>query len=100
MRRRRYRPIDPCPIVDNDVFSNKTFQASRSFREFGYYVQGGMDVTGEHTDMSASVSYDSQEEIDNGCGVDSFTDPTVGFFDVAESMGVEAAENFSKQKTE
>lgn len=96
---RKKRTNTPHKVDPNNQIGH-TFESPHDFRPFGYYVCGGLDITGEHTAMDAQVTYDSEEDIKAGCAVDSFTDPTVGFFDVAESMGVEAANAYMEQKTE
>lgn len=94
----KYRSItprnnQPAPAVD-------IFESAHPYRQFGHYVLGGLDVTGEHLDSSTSVTYDSDEDIDGGCSVDSLCDPTVGFFDVAESMGADVAMQVEQIKSD
>ena len=79
-----------------DVVEHR-FQSSMPYHSFGYYVLGGMDITGEHLEMNSQVTYDSDEDIGNGCEVDALSDPTVGFFQVAESMGVETANKLASE---
>lgn len=90
----KYRPINtnkgPAMPKDND------FKSAHKFRSFGFYVLGGMDITGEHLEMNTPVTYDTEEDINNGCEVDSFTDPTVSFFDVAENLGADVAEQVAQ----
>lgn len=82
-------------FVPDVVESN--FKSSNPYQSFGHYVLGGLDVTGEHLQMDANVTYDSEQDIKDGCGVDALADPTVGFFQVAESMGVETAEKLASE---
>lgn len=82
--------------VVKDVTESR-FQASNRYHSFGHYVLGGLDVTGEHLEMNSQVTYDSDEDIGNGCDVDALSDPTVGFFQVAESMGVETANKLASE---
>lgn len=95
---KKRRSICPNPVPNDQL--GTSYDCSHEYRSFGFYVLGGMDVTGEHTSLDANITFDEQNDIDNGCGVDAFSDPTVGFFEVAESMGVEAAEAYAQQKAE
>lgn len=67
------------------------YKSSNRVRSFGYYALGGIDITGENTRLDGQVSYDAEEDINNGCTVDALTDPRVGFMEIAEDMGVETA---------
>lgn len=93
------RSINPRPI-DKDNQIGAIVESTHPYRSFAYYARGGLDLTGEHTSLDAQVTFDAEEDVNNGCGVDAFSDPTVGFFEVAESMGVEAAEAYAEHKNE
>lgn len=92
-----YRTITPRSLVHPDT---DKYECGHKYHSFGYYVLGGMDITGEHLDTSASVDYDSDADIDNGCEVDSLCDPTVGFFEVAENMGADVAMQVEQAKND
>lgn len=90
----KYRPINTKTF--NSSVTENNYKSSHKYRSFGFYVLGGMDATGEHLEMNTPVTYDSEEDISNGCEVDSFTDPTVSFFDVAENLGADVAEQVAQ----
>lgn len=71
------------------------FECDHSFKPFSYYLNGGNDPTGEHTDLSCNPSFDSAEDIANNCPADGFSDPRVGFFDIVEKIGFERANSIS-----
>lgn len=60
----------------------------RKFRSFGYYVLGGSDMTGEHTSCTARVINDTIEDFASGCSSNALCDPRVGFWDMAQKIGV------------
>lgn len=71
----------------------KPFECDHYYKPFSYYLNGGSDPTGEHTDMSGRPSFDAEEHIAAGAGVDAFADPRTNFFDLVEQLGTEAAQS-------
>lgn len=61
------------------------------YRPFSYYVDGGLDLEKTNTDMTASVNYDSEEELGYGQTAVG-CDPRVGFYEIAEEFGAKQAQ--------
>lgn len=69
----------------------KAFECDHYYKPFSYYLNGGSDPTGEHTDMSGRPSFDTDEAITAGASVDAFADPRTNFLDLVEQVGAETA---------
>lgn len=93
MYRRKTRKVICSHLEDAPI----PFESTEEYRSLGYYVLGGLDITGDHLRLDASVSYDSEEDISAGCSVDSLCDPRTSFFDVAEAVGVDCAERMAEE---
>ena len=61
------------------------------YRPFSYFVDGGLDLEKTNTDMTASVNYDSDEELGYGQTAVG-CDPRVGFYEIAEQFGTNQAQ--------
>lgn len=75
-----------------------SLETTGTYRPMSYYVFGGIDIDGDALKETGQASFDTDEEIAAGCGVDAFCDPRVSKFDVAEQAGVEAYEAYKQEQ--
>lgn len=70
----------------------KEYESSTDWKPFSYYLNGGIDPTGEHTDLTHEKSFDPDVVLnDPTLGVDALCDPRTSFFDLVERGGVKRA---------
>lgn len=62
------------------------------YHSFGYYVLGGIDVSGEALRLDGHAEFDDEAEISGSRVVDGTTDPRVSKFDIVEQTGAAAYE--------
>lgn len=94
----KYKPMSTRRKPVSESSKGETdFTNEKSYKSFGYYVLGGLDVTGEQLQLDADVSYDSDSDISSGCAVDALCSPNTSFMHIAESMGVETAERLASE---
>lgn len=61
------------------------------YRPISYYILGGTDLTGKALADEAISNFDSKEDIENHCGVDSLCNPRESVWNIVERLGVEKA---------
>lgn len=72
--------------------------STEPYKPFSYYVLGGTDIGGDSLLMNGDAMFDTDEEINQGFAVDATCNPRIGFFQIAESAGIEQA-NLAKEQS-
>lgn len=84
-----------CNVVDSDCIER--FETS-AYHPFSYYVLGGSDPTGDHLNMTADVSFDSDDAVNDVDAAPLFSaEPKANAMDVAEVLGTADVEDIREK---
>lgn len=94
-----YRPNSKS--VDVEVCTSpKVERFERSaYKSFSYYALGGSDPSGDHLNMTAQVTYDSPDDVnDSGSSPNVFSEHRATAMDVAEVLGTMDVEDIREKE--
>lgn len=69
---------------------------SNVYRPLSYYVFGGTDLSGKALADEAVSNFDSADDIEAHCAVDTLCNPRSSMFDIVEALGAEKAVELAK----